>query len=109
MVDIENKELLKIMWFPIEEEVLFNIKNETFLPIASKLYNEVFGNFDITKWKELYGQAYDEWLNEDDSSIYDINSQVNQSMIKTLMNELMRMRHLTTFGKRPSIYQLIIF
>lgn len=91
MVDLKNKVLLKVMWLPKEDEVLFNIKNETFLPIQSKLYNEVFNNFDITKWKKLYGQAYDKWLNEDDSSIYDINSQVNQSMINTLVkvNELL--------------------
>jgi hypothetical protein len=85
MVDLKNKELIKVMWLPEEKEVLFNIKNETVIPIKSKLNSQVFSFFDIDKWKRLYAEAYDRWLNKDDSSIYEVNNPVNQSMIDTLI------------------------
>lgn len=85
MVDLENKELLKIMWLPAEREVLFNIQNEIQIPITSKFYDVFSDYIDIEKWRILYGEKYHNWLNEDDSSIYDINNEINLKMIDALV------------------------
>lgn len=84
MVDLKNKELVKIMWLPGEEKILFHIKKEQPLSFESKLYNHIFNFIDIEKWKDLYSKAYNNWLNKDDSSIYDINNDVNLMMITSL-------------------------
>lgn len=85
MVDLKNKTLLKIMWLPNENEILFNIQNETFLPLTSDFYSKLFDYIDIDKWKILYSKKYHDWLNKDDISIYDINNEINLKMIDALM------------------------
>ena len=85
MVDLKNKELIKVMWLPEEEEILFHLKSEKALPITSKWYNHVLRYIDLNNWKELYRKAYDNWLNNGDSFIYDINNEVNLIMINALI------------------------
>ena len=89
-----NNDLIKIMWLPGQQEILFRMKTEESLPLASKHHNQISALIDIDKWRYLYGQAYDNWLNKDDNRIYDINFDVNQNMIAALTkaNEALHQR-----------------
>jgi hypothetical protein len=85
MVDLKNKELIKIMWLPGEDRVLFDIKREVPINTSSELYNYLLSFVDIDKWKTLYTQKYNDWLNSDDNTIYDINNEINLVIINALI------------------------
>lgn len=92
MVDLRNKDLIKIMWLPDQKEFLFQMRNETPLPIEASLYSLVAQYIDIAKWQEKYRKKYDDWLNKDDDSIYDINNEINMTIIFGLkrINKVMK-------------------
>jgi len=84
MVGLKNKEFIKLMWLPGEKEILLHMKDEKPVPISHQLYRRVSVHIDIEEWKNIYKLAYDNWLNKDDSSIYNINHDINFRMIMAL-------------------------
>jgi len=84
-MDFNNKELIKLMWLPDVKEVLLFIKDETFVPGDAELYNQVSTYLDIDQWKIRYSALYDKWLNDDDASVYDVDNEVNQTIINALI------------------------
>lgn len=85
MGDLKNKDLIKIMWLPGENDILFSMKNEKSLSSNSKLYEQLNNCIDIGSWKKMYAEKYDNWLNTDDHSIYNIKDAVNAMMINALL------------------------
>ncbi|PSL44866.1 hypothetical protein CLV51_105239 [Chitinophaga niastensis] len=87
MIDLkkQSKELLKILWLPGEDEIIFNTKSERPLPLSSDLYRQLIQYLDIDKWKRLYAEAYKDWLNDDSKSVYKINDKINLSIIEALV------------------------
>ena len=81
MIDLRNQELIKVMWIPGEDEILFDIKNGIPIPLTSKLYVYLAEHISVNKWRDLYKAKYEDWLYKDDASIYDINHKVNTTMI----------------------------
>ncbi|PVD49298.1 hypothetical protein DC498_25740 [Terrimonas sp.] len=93
MEDLKNKELIKVMWLPNQAEVLFKMKDETSLPIKSALYPHILQYIDIVKWRKEYAQKYNDWLNKDDDSIYQIENGINMRMIDSLIEVNKALRH----------------
>jgi hypothetical protein len=94
-MDVSRKnDLTKIMWLPDQQEILFQMKTEESLSLASKHYKEMYAFIDLDNWRNSYGQAYGNWLNKDDHRIYDINDDVNLIMISALAkaNEALNQR-----------------
>ncbi|MBN8786802.1 MAG: hypothetical protein J0I84_06920 [Terrimonas sp.] len=93
MEDLKNKELIKVMWLPKQAEILFKMKDETSLPIKSALYSYILEYIDIVKWRKEYTQKYNDWLNKDDDSIYQIENGINMQMIDDLIKVNKRLRY----------------
>ena len=85
MIDLRNQELVKVMWLPGEDEILFDMKNGIPIPLTSKLYTYLAEHISVNKWRDLYKLKYDDWLYKDDASIYDINHKVNTMMLYALL------------------------
>ncbi len=85
MEDLINKELLKIMWLPNENEIFFHMRNEKAVFWNSEIYKSLSEYIDVENWKHLYSKSYQRWLDDDDDSIYDIQSEINKSMIDSLI------------------------
>ena len=47
MEDLKNKDLIKLMWLPGEEDILFQMRNEMPLPHEKKLYSYILNYIDI--------------------------------------------------------------
>ena len=92
MADLKNKELIKVMWLPNQEELLFNMKDEIPLTIESKLHLKLLQYIDVSKWQNEYAQKYNNWLNDDDTSIWQIENEINMRMIDSLrkINKILR-------------------
>lgn len=85
MEELKNKECIKVMWLPNQKEFLFTMKFETVLPIESFLYLYISQYINMEKWQNEYGYKYNDWLNNDDNSIFDIKNPVNLGMVKSLI------------------------
>ncbi|WP_212002739.1 hypothetical protein [Chitinophaga sp. HK235] len=81
----QNKEIFKIVWLPGEHEIIFNAKTESPLSLKSPLYELLNQYLDIDKWKIQYNQLYLDWLDGNSESIYNINDQINLSIIDALI------------------------
>jgi len=92
MEDLKSKELFKVMWLPNQEESLFKMKDEVSLTIESQLYLQLLQYIDVSKWQNEYAQKYNNWLNDDDTSIWQIENEINMWMIDSLrkINKILR-------------------
>jgi hypothetical protein len=85
MNNLTNQEIIpyKIMWAN-QEEIIWNlIDNEPF-PVENKIYSLLSKFIDYKKWVVDFKKLYLEWLYEDNMEIYDINSEINERVIKIL-------------------------
>lgn len=85
MNNLTNQEIIpyKIMWAN-QEEIIWNlIDNEPF-PVENKIYSLLSKFIDLKKWKVDFKKLYLEWLYEDNMEIYNINSEINERVIKIL-------------------------
>jgi hypothetical protein len=85
MEDLKNKKLYKIMWLPEENHIFLDIKNEKFISINSKMYKYLSNYVDWKSWINVYKKKYENWLNSDDNSIYNISDEVNTKIINALL------------------------
>ena len=93
MNNLTNQEIIpyKIMWAN-QEEIIWNlIDNEPF-PVENKIYSLLSKFIDLKKWKVDFNKLYLEWLYEDNTEIYNINSEINERVIKILpeLNNLLK-------------------
>ena len=86
MADLKNNRIgYKVMFVPNEDTVLWEVFAENPLQLGCKNYCILNSYIDIEDWKEKYRIKFNEWLNEDDLDIFDINHSVNLEMINALI------------------------
>jgi hypothetical protein len=85
MADLKNKELFKVMW-AYETEILWYAKTENALDLNCSLYKELENYIDIEGWKASYKEKYNNWLEDNDNSIYNIKDNLNMVMVSALIN-----------------------
>lgn len=84
MEDLENKELVKIMWIPGTKKVLWNMKNEKQYLDNKLFYVFLNSQLNLNVWVQEYTKLYRSWLENDDVSIFDLNHKINFNMIKSI-------------------------
>jgi hypothetical protein len=82
--DLKGKQLLKIMWVPGAESLLWNMKDESQLSSQSAIYKLVEGNSEIVSWASRFDQLYEQWLEGDNDVIYDVKHEVNREILSIL-------------------------
>jgi hypothetical protein len=85
MVDSKNSPnlLYKIMWAG-KDNIIWNMKDESLVPLKSIAYNVLEDYIDYNDWRKKFSKSYNEWLVGDNSDIYDINFSLNKQIIELL-------------------------
>ena len=97
MGDLKNK-IYKIMWAN-QEEIIWDVFTEKPVLLDNKIYDVLNKFVDIKKWKVDYSKAYFEWINEDNSNIYDIYFELNTRIIEVLptLNDYLKGSNIQVF------------
>ena len=79
-----NMKEYKLMLTVPEENILWDIVEEK-AQTSVLCYSYLSKSIDLEKWKLSFFSLYRRWVEEDDYSIYDINNDVNISIINALV------------------------
>lgn len=85
------------MWTPGEGSMLFDIVSELEQPFNSQIYDNTNKFIDLQSWRNEYAKFYKEWLEFDDDSIYNLNSNFFSDTLKKLSE-------LNSYLKEMSVY-----
>ena len=66
--------------------IIWDMLTETSLTDVHPSYYMLDKEIDLQLWKYAYRNLYQEWLNDDGESIYDIGHPVNLNLINSLIN-----------------------
>ena len=86
----------KLMLTVPEENILWDIVEEK-VQTSCLCYSYLSKYIDLEKWKLSFFSLYRRWVEEDDYSIYDINNDVNISIINALVEPLLFKMKLMVF------------
>ena len=76
----------KLMFAGNEKKIIWDMLSEKEISLNDKIYQDLNEEIDLNKWGAKYSKLYKNWLENDDETIYDINSAINSEAINALKN-----------------------
>lgn len=84
MVDLRNRNLVKIMWLPGDPKVVWDMKSELQIPASDPVYNLFNQYMDLNRWSLEYEHLYHKWLEGASRDIYNLSHQLNLSILRAI-------------------------
>jgi hypothetical protein len=81
---LNSKRLLKVMWLPESDGIIFDMMNEKPLNKEESIYIELNKQINLKEWITDYSKEYKKWLEDKSDKIYDLNFSVNKNMIDAI-------------------------
>jgi len=89
MEDFKNHKFYFVMWLPAEKNSIWGAKTKTQLVQNElvegiDLYVLLNQQIDLETWRKAYGVLYQNWLENDDLAIFDLQNPIIQNLLNAL-------------------------